>query len=164
VTEHPRRRKSDSFLNRRAVVLTIIGVFAMFAVPTYVGGKLLGDVNDLSKDNRSSIRQIKAEREIRRTAQTEINRYVCRENNKQDRILASLLAISLKGSEERRGELTPDQLEALTVFQRALRALEHETPCNALAIAFTEASDTGDLRQIRRILYGKAILHVHTGR
>jgi hypothetical protein len=106
----------------------------------------------------------------------EINRYVCKENNKQDRILAGLIEVSLGGQtsfgqgipssqlgpfeeeliagistiQKLSEEAQPVDFEA--AFKRAQAQLLTQTPCVRLANAFTEASDTQDYREIRRFL------------
>lgn len=93
------------------------------------------------------------ERETRRAVQGEINRWVCVENNRQDKLLAGLLAVTLRGSEKR--ELTPRQEEARQTFLRALLELRAELPCDAIVRAFLEAQDTDDIRAIREILFAR---------
>lgn len=115
------------------------------------------------------------ERVVRARVQGEINRYVCTENNKQDRVLAGLIEVSIGGRSsfgegiqpgslspfdievvrsiakvQRLTEGNPDQLK--TVFERALRQLQAETPCGTVVRAFLAASTTDDLKAIRTIL------------
>lgn len=125
------------FLSRHAFVLTVVLLFVAFAIPTAVGFKAIQDGNQ--------------ERTVRRAVQAEVNRYVCDQNNRQDRLLASLLAVSLQGAAHR--HLTSAQLKSVRIFRRALRELRSETPCHAIAEAFLEARDTNDLQAIRRLLY-----------
>lgn len=117
------------------------------------------------------------EREARAAVQSEINRYVCQENNKQDTILADLLDISLNGSQTFGQDIDPSQLtefdiavlssigkvqeltqagpptEQEEVFQDALVKLRNKAPCNAIANAFLEAQDTEDIEAVRAILH-----------
>jgi hypothetical protein len=126
----------------------------------------------------ASIDKINDERDARVQVSSEINRYVCRENNKQDRILASLVEASLQGNGKSFGsEIDPSELTRFDrsvlltiakvqagssdserlqrVFRRALAELQAETPCNALIAAFLEASDTEDYKAIRRLLFSQ---------
>lgn len=114
----------------------------------FVAVLVVGAVGFWQIDN--AVDSINTERSNRALVQTEINRYVCNENNKQDRILAKLIAVSIAGAEDR--PLTGRQLRAYKVFLRAFRQLRAETPCNQIANAFLEASTTEDYEAIRRIL------------
>jgi hypothetical protein len=109
---------------------------------------IIGAIGFWQNDSRQQSQE--TERKARVKAQAEINFYVCSENNKQDRILASLLAISIGNASDK--PLTKRQSSALAVFEEALRQLRALTPCNALAEAFLEASNTDDYRAIRRVL------------
>jgi hypothetical protein len=119
---------------------------------------------------------IKHERVIRSKVQSEINRYVCTENNKQDGILAGLVRVSLGGQTAfgagiDRSTLSPFDEEVVgsinkvqklgetegaaayqAAFREALEQLEAETPCKALVTAFLVASTTDDLRAVKHIL------------
>lgn len=116
------------------------------------------------------------ERAARVKISGEINRYVCKENNKQDRILAGLIEVSLGGQSSFGQGLPIDQLSPFdqevigaigrvqelsedneaadfeSAFKRAQAQLLSQTPCVRLANAFTEASDTQDYREIRAFL------------
>lgn len=107
-------------------------------------------LEDTQKRLATTQRKLKRERSIRSKVQAEINRYVCTENNKQDRLLARILAISLSDTDEEK--LTEDERKALAVFIATLRDLQDEAPCNEIVIAFIEASDTDDLEAIRKVL------------
>lgn len=133
-----------------ALQLFLLGVVCLGAL------QLEGRQDDLSETQDAIVvtqRQLEEERFFRSRVQAEINRYVCSENNKQDRLLASLLAITLRDADP---ALTVEQQEALAVFLRVLRDLRREAPCEAIVQAFLEVSDTNDLRAIRRILRSAA--------
>lgn len=130
--------------------------------------------------------EVRHEREVRAKVQAEINRYVCNENNKQDRILAGLIEVSVSGTSSfganiDRSALSPFDLEVLrtiakvqkltegqpdklkAVFNRALQQLQAETPCGAVVRAFLAASDTDDLKAIRAILREASSGRLHPG-
>jgi hypothetical protein len=146
---------------RRNMTFSVIALQLFLLVVVCIGAfKLESRQDDLGATQKAIVAtqkaivttqdQVRQERIVRSHVQAEINRYVCSENNKQDRLLASLLDISLRGADD--STLTPEQEEALVVFLRVLRDLRNEAPCQAIVQAFLEASDTNDLKEIRRIL------------
>lgn len=129
-----------------------------------------------SEEIAATQERLEHERVVRSRVQSEINRYVCTENNKQDRILAGLIEVSLGGQSSfgtgldlrqltkfefavvkainRVQELTEanGDSELRTAFQKALRALQEETPCTTVVQAFLAASTTDDLKAVREVL------------
>lgn len=125
---------------------------------------------------KEAIQKNERERRVRARIFGEVNRYVCQENNKQDRILAGLIEVSIGGQTNFGQGIPRDQLTAfdlqvldainhvqtlssaqqpeefLSAFKRALAQLRNQTPCAALVTAFTEASDTRDYQAIRKFL------------
>jgi septal ring factor EnvC (AmiA/AmiB activator) len=179
-----------------AIVIVVVGAFIawqakrnmtfsvialqlfLLAVVTVGALQLEGRQDDLEETQNeiaTTQKQLRLERSVRSKVQAEINRYVCSENNKQDRILAGLIEVSVNGSSSFGSGIDPaelsrfdievletiDKVQKLSqgqpdrlkrVFAKALRQLRAETPCEAIVQAFLEASDTNDLKAIRRIL------------
>lgn len=151
----------------------IIIAYLILAVGTAVA---IGFAYQATKENSDAIQQSKDERTARVKVSAEINRYVCSENNKQDRILASLIEASLGGggsfangldtselsSFDKEVLISISKIQALSegdqpagfeaVFKRALAQLRTETPCSELVSAFKAASDTQDYKAIRDLL------------
>lgn len=150
------------------IVVVLVSFWAVSAA--WQAGK---DGQDAGEQAQEAVEQSNSERTARVKILGEINRYVCKENNKQDLILAGLIQVSLGGESSfgqgiDRGALDPfeiDVIEAIShvqtlsqdgaqqgfqaAFKRALAQLRQKTPCNALVLAFTEASDTRDFQAIR---------------
>lgn len=171
---------------RRNITFSMIALQLFLLVVVCLGALVLeGRQDDLSQAQDDIVatqgaiidtqRDVRHERTVRVEVQAEINRYVCTENNKQDRILAGLIEISIGGNSsfgngidrsklsnfdiqvleaiERVQKLTESQPDALKdAFNRALLQLQAETPCNAVVKAFLAASTTDDLKAIRAIL------------
>ena len=152
--------------------LVVVGALGFYKIETQQD-----DTDKIARSTAATQQHLNKERKARSKVQAEINRYVCVENNKQDRVLASLIVASTGDGAGAFGEgidpddLTPFDVEVLKsiakvqalseasggadfreAFERALRQLRRETPCSALVAAFTEASDTQDFKAIRRIL------------
>lgn len=165
--------------SRRHLRFGVIGLQLFLLVVVCVGAFQLesrqDDLSAAQDDITQTQDQLKRERLVRSRVQGEINRYVCNENNKQDRLLAGLIEVSIGGQSsfgagidssslspfdlevirsigkvQRLSETNPNQLKS--AFQRALRQLQAETPCGAVVTAFLAASTTDDLKAIRTIL------------
>lgn len=144
---HLVRRKGVS------TALVALQVFLLF-VATFALWRTEQRQDDLESTNAAIQRtqdQLAAERSVRSRVQAEINRYVCRSNNRQDDLLADLLTISLPPDIDER-ELSGRALKAVEVFREKLLELRDRAPCKAIVAAFLEASDTDDLVAIRRVL------------
>lgn len=168
---------------RRHLTFSMIALQLFLLVVVSLGAYQLESRQDDLAEAQDEIAQtqtrLKRERVVRSRVQGEINRYVCSENNKQDRVLAGLIEVSIGGRSsfgegvdqgslsvfdlevirtiakvQRLTEGSPDQLKA--VFERALHQLQTETPCGAVVKAFLAASTTDDLKTIRAILRAAA--------
>lgn len=164
---------------RKNLTFSMIALQLFLLVVVTVGAfKLESRQNDLSDAQADIVRtqnQLTRERLVRSKVQAEINRYVCSENNKQDRILAGLIEVSIGGESSfgsgiDKSNLSPFDLEVIrsigkiqrlseggsdklkVAFQKALEQLQEETPCHAVVKAFLAASTTDDLKAIRKIL------------
>ena len=151
-----------------------------FILVTVVAAWATGTAWQAGKDGQraadkanTAIQASERERDARVRVGGEIYRYVCKENNKQDRILAGLIEVSLGGQSSFGKGIAPGELTVFdqavvdaiqtvqklsseqqaadfeSAFVRALAQLRHPTPCRALIAAFTEASDTRDYKAIR---------------
>lgn len=164
---------------RRRMTFAVIALQLFLLVVVSLGAWQLESRQDELAETQDAIvdtqEQLQTERLVRSRVQGEINRYVCTENNNQDRILAGLIEVSVGGSAAfgkgiDRSLLSPFDREVLSsitkvqrltegqgdelksAFRRALRELQAETPCAAVVKAFLAASTTDDLKAIRRIL------------
>lgn len=150
--------------------LVIVGALGFYKIEAN-----LNKTDSIAKGNRENQERLTKERLVRSKVQAEINRYVCNENNKQDRILAGLIEVSIGGQSSfghgvdlssltdfdkqviasigRVQKLTEaDPAQFKEVFERALRQLQATTPCGTVVRAFLAASTTDDLKAIRQIL------------
>lgn len=165
---------------RRHLTFSMIALQLFLLVVVCLGAwQLESRQDDLSETQEAIVatqNQLTRERAVRSRVQAEINRYVCTENNKQDRVLAGLIEVSIGGGRnifgaglnpallspfdrevvrsiakvQRLTEGDPGQLKE--VFERALHQLQAETPCGTVVKAFLAASTTDDLKAVRRIL------------
>lgn len=164
---------------RRHLTFSMIALQLFLLVVVCLGAFQLENRQDELAQTQDEIAttqtRLKRERIVRSRVQGEINRYVCSENNKQDRVLAGLIEVSIGGRSsfgdglkpgalspfdiqvvrtiakvQRLTEGSPDKLKV--VFERALHQLQTETPCGAVVKAFLAASTTDDLKAIRAIL------------
>lgn len=165
---------------KRHLTTTVIGLQLFLLVVGCWGAYRLevrqDDQAEITAEISKTQDRLAHERVVRSKVQSEINRYVCNENNKQDRILAGLIEVSLGGQSSFGAGLDLSQLtefelevvkaigrvqelteaggdsEAKSAFERALRELQEETPCTTVVQAFLAASSTDDLEAIREVL------------
>ena len=140
-----RRKGKPMALVALQVFLVLVVSFSLWQVD-----ERQNELQETQEGLESTQKELTAERAVRSKVQGEINRYVCNSNNDQDQLLAELLIVSLR-------DVDPDQLsaadrEAVRIFREKLEELQDEAPCQAIVVAFLEASDTDDLKAIRRIL------------
>jgi hypothetical protein len=164
---------------RRNLTFSMIALQVFLLVVVTLGALKLESRQDDLEETQAEITktqsQLAHERFVRSKVQSEINRYVCSENNKQDRILAGLIEVSIGGQSSfgagiDTSSLSPFDLEVIraiakvqrlsegegsqlkVAFEEALHQLQKQTPCGEVVQAFLAASTTDDLRAIRRIL------------
>lgn len=168
------RRANGWLLSNPLPAFILVAIVSAWAVGVaYEAGK---DGQAAANKANDAIETSNRERAARVQVSGEINRYVCQENNKQDRILAGLIGVSLGGQasfgegippelltefdtavidsiqriQKVSGQSSPEDFQA--AFKRAQAQLLHDTPCAELVNAFTAASDTEDYKAIRRFL------------
>lgn len=127
------------------ILVTMVSAWAVSTA--YEAGK---DGQRAAEKANDALAQSAHERTIRSKALGQIQQFACEENNKQDRILATVLAIATQGAEDK--QLTEKQTGQLAVFVGLLAELRAQTPCKPLIEAFLEATDTADYKQIRDLL------------
>lgn len=166
---------------RRNVTFSVIALQLFLLLVVTWGAYRIEVRQDTQAENTEAIaktqQRLQHERVLRSKVQSEINRYVCNENNKQDRILAGLVQVALGGQStfgegidrsqlthfdmevvatiakiQRLGETSSSQGGFRKAYEQALHQLQEETPCKTLVTAFLVASTTDDLKAIRRIL------------
>lgn len=130
---------SRRWLSRHATKVVLLVAAVMFMVPLAITKHQQNDIRDNQHDiarlatrNSRLLDRIQEERKERISTQMAINAYVCHENNKQDGLLAELLAYSLAASPPD-SRLTDQQREGKEIFMAALIELEHKADCGALS-------------------------------